>query len=228
MQNTFADRTLKFFSDLKLNTNLPSGVSVMNPYAEDPAVMDMVERFYTKYCSDDQPRLAMLGINPGRFGGGVTGIAFTDPLHLDERCGIPNALPRKHELSSLFIYDLIDAYGGEKIFYTDLYLGSICPLGFVRDGKNLNFYDDKKLQEAVEPFIIESLHQQIGLGLRTDVCFCLGEGKNYKYFSRLNETHGFFDRIIPLSHPRFIMQYRRKRKEEFVNLYLKTLKIESW
>ncbi len=227
MQNTFADRTLKFFNDLKLNTKLPSGVSLMNPYAEDPAVMEMVELFYAKYCSDNQSRLAMLGINPGRFGGGVTGIAFTDPVHLEERCGIPNALSKKHELSSLFIYDLIRAYGGEKKFYSNFYLGSICPLGFVRDGKNLNFYDDKKLQDAVEPFIIETLYQQIEIGLRTDLCFCLGEGKNFKYFSRLNERHSFFDQIIPLSHPRFIMQYRRKRKEEFVNYYLKALMSES-
>jgi hypothetical protein len=53
-----------------------------------------------------------------------------------------------------------------------------------------------------------------------DVCYCLGEGENFKYFSRLNASHGFFKTIVPLAHPRFIMQYRRKRVWEYVETYL--------
>ena len=34
---------------------------------------------------------------------------------------------------------------------------------------------------------------------------------------------GFFERILPLPHPRWVMQYRRKRKEEFVGQYLGVL-----
>ncbi len=35
-------------------------------------------------------RYLILGINPGRFGGGITGIPFTDPIRLQNICGIEN------------------------------------------------------------------------------------------------------------------------------------------
>ena len=57
-----------------------------------------------------------------------------------------------------------------------------------------------------------------------EVCYCLGEGTNYKIFQRLNAKHSFFKEIIPLPHPRFIMQYRRKKVDEYVKLYLQKLK----
>ena len=49
-------------------------------------------------------RHLLLGINPGRFGGGVTGIPFTDPIRLQNVCGIENNFEKKQELSSVFIY----------------------------------------------------------------------------------------------------------------------------
>jgi len=52
------------------------------------------------------------------------------------------------------------------------------------------------------------------------VAFCLGDGKNYKYLNALNTEMRFFNTIIPLSHPRFIMQYRVKKKHEFIGKYL--------
>ena len=45
-----------------------------------------------------------------------------------------------------------------------------------------------------------------------------------KYFEKLNEEHGFFKQVLPLPHPRWVMQYRRKRLEEFVELYLEKLR----
>ena len=48
--------------------------------------------------------------------------------------------------------------------------------------------------------------------------------KNFKYLSALNNKHHFFKTIVPLSHPRFIMQYRRKQKKEFIDLYINSLK----
>ena len=77
----------------------------------------VVRAFYNKYYNDDKPRYCIIGINPGRFGGGVTGIPFTDPIRLEKECGIDNNWPRKQELSSVFVYDMINAYGGSKAFY---------------------------------------------------------------------------------------------------------------
>jgi hypothetical protein len=93
-------------------------------------------------------------------------------------------------------------------------------LGFVKNGLNLNYYDDKELIKDFEPFMLSCIRTQLETMPTYETCFCLGEGTNYKYFSKVNTKHGFFKEIIPLPHPRWIMQYRRPRVEEFVNLYL--------
>ena len=54
-----------------------------------------------------------------------------------------------------------------------------------------------------EAFIIKSIQQQIEIGARQDVAFSLGKGKNFKYFKNLNDKHSFFEKIIPLPHPRW-------------------------
>jgi hypothetical protein len=99
----------------------------------------------------------------------------------------------------------------------------VSPLGFTLDGKNLNYYDTPQLQKTLEKFIIQSLYQQLELGLNRDVAFCLGEGDNFKYLNKLNEREKIFGSIVPLAHPRFIMQYRRKYVQTYVEDYLRKL-----
>jgi hypothetical protein len=41
----------------------------------------------------------------------------------------------------------------------------------------------------------------------------------------MNERYGFFKEIIPLPHPRWVMQYRLKRMQEFIDLYLERLTV---
>ena len=163
-------------------------------------------------------------INPGRFGGGITGIPFTDPVRLKNICGIENTWPLKQELSSLFIYDVINTYGGAEKFYQDFYITAVSPLGFTKHGKNLNYYDDKELQNRIKDFVIDCMNRQLEFGINRKVAFCLGDGKNYKYLSGLNEEKKIFDKIVPLSHPRFIMQYKLKKKDEYILSYLEKLK----
>ena len=167
----------------------------------------------------------MLGINPGRFGAGITGVNFTAPRQLKEYCGIDHSWGNSSELSAEFIYEMITAYGGTSAFYSDYFIGAVCPLGFIKGGKNINYYDDKNLLQAVTPFITDTLNQQVKMGFQTEICFCIGEEKNYRFLSALNERHHFFSEIVPLPHPRFIMQYRRKKKEEYINEWLRTLKV---
>jgi len=218
----YNQQILSFFKGLHIQGKLPAGVEVMNPYQSEVA-FSLCEKFYKKYYNNSQPRKIILGINPGRFGAGLTGIPFTDPVKLEEECGIKNDLTKKRELSADFIYMMINAFGGKETFYNQFYFGSVSPLGFTKDGKNLNYYDDTKLQKAVLPFIIDTIQTQINFGLNTEVAYCLGEGKNYKFLTKLNTEHQFFKKIIPLSHPRFIMQYRRKTIDLYINDYLKKL-----
>lgn len=212
-------KILDFLFSLKFPVELPTQVEVMYPFA-DAETVRVVKTFYSKYYHDNNPRYCIVGINPGRFGGGVTGIPFTDPIRLEKECGIDNTWPRKQELSSVFVYDLISAFGGPEAFYGKLYFTSISPLGFTKAGKNLNYYDDKVLAEKIKPFAVDCLREQISWGLHTSVAFCLGEGTNFKFLAKLNSEYKLFDKIVPLSHPRFIMQYRLKTKDDYINKYL--------
>ncbi len=219
---SFSDKVLKFYKQLAIDVVLPSGVEVLNPY-QDKNAFGLCRKFYGKYYSDDNRRVAILGINPGRFGAGLTGIPFTDPPKLEFHCGIPNDLPKKGELSADFIYRMIDRFGGLERFYAKFFISSVSPLGFTRDGKNLNYYDDTILLKTLEPFIKKSLTRIVGMGVDRRVVFCLGEGANFKYFMRLNAKEGYFEEVVPLAHPRFIMQYKRKSIDRYVESYVELL-----
>jgi hypothetical protein len=103
-------------------------------------------------------------------------------------------------------------------------MGSVCPLGFVQGGKNINYYDDRELLKTVEPFIVANLHKLVGYQTNRNHCICIGGEKNYRYLSALNEKHQWFKTIDAVPHPRFIMQYKRKQKDSFIEQYLEVLK----
>ena len=125
-----ADKLISFYQTIKPPRNLPAGIQVLFPQ-KDKQVQELVKSFFTKYFDDDRPRSLLLGINPGRHGAGITGVNFTAPKQLKECCGIDHPLKLSSELSAEFIYDMINEYGGVKKFYTNWFIGSVCPLGFV-------------------------------------------------------------------------------------------------
>jgi hypothetical protein len=222
---TFAAKVISFYKDLEFNGSLPEGISIMNPFKENPQIIPVISKFYGRFYNDEETRNLILGINPGRFGAGVTGIPFTDSRRLTEKCGL--SIPGCHsfETSSVFFYEMIDSYGGTKKFYSDFFISSVVPLGFTSVNKpgrqvNYNYYDSKKLTDAVYSFIVESLQKQLHFGLEREFCFCLGTGKNYKFLLQLNNELKLFGKIIPLEHPRYIMQYKSKKKHEYITKYI--------
>ncbi|MBL7804943.1 MAG: DUF4918 family protein [Saprospiraceae bacterium] len=222
---TFADQVIRFTRALRPpDIELPPGFAWLFPY-DNPETLDALTAFYQKFYSDSGTRVFLFGINPGRFGAGVTGVPFTDPVRLETECGIPNSFVKKSELSAQFVWQFIHAYGGAQAFCREFYITSLSPLGFVRDGLNINYYDDRRLQQAATPFIVWNIRTQLEFGGRRDVALCMGEGQNYAYFQKINAIHGFFDKIIPLPHPRWVMQYRRKSMGDFVERYVDTLRL---
>ncbi len=222
---TFAEKIIRFNENLEFHGALPDGISIMNPFRENPDILPISSAFYRKYYSDNNARHLILGINPGRFGAGLTGIPFTDPKRLTEKCGLPFLGDMKHEPSSVFVYEMIDAFGGAVAFYNRFYINSVCPLGFTAVGKtgrevNYNYYDSHALAQMVTPYIVENIQKQIALGVETDTCFCFGTGKNEKFLNRLNAEHGFFGKITALEHPRFIMQCKARSKQGYIGKYL--------
>lgn len=223
---TFADKVIQFNKQLEYTgAKLPPGIRIINPFREHEQTMGISEKFYHKYYNDNSPRHIILGINPGRFGGGLTGIPFTDPKRLKSECDIDYDGKAAHEPSSVFVYEMIHAYGGVEEFYKKFYINSLCPLGFTTmddkgKEKNYNYYDSKELANAVSGYIIENIKKQISLGVITDICFCFGTGKNETFLRKLNEEHGFFKKIIALEHPRFIMQYKTAIKQFYIDKYV--------
>lgn len=223
---SFAQRAISFYENLREPTNLPPGVSALNPY-RTPEVQRIGREFYGTFFNDDQPRVYVLGINPGRFGAGVTGISFTTPQNLKRYCGIDNNLPPSPELSSRFIYQVVEAFGGAASFYSHFFLSALYPLALVKDGRNAgpvnyNFYDDRATTEALWPAITDSVRQQLQFGARRDVAICLGR-KNEQFLKRLNAENGFFERVLTLDHPRYILQYKSKAIDNYINQYISML-----
>lgn len=220
---TFASKAFNFYKYLESPSDLPAGVEAMNPY-KDKKTSSLVAKFLDKYYDDVNKRILVLGINPGRFGGGHTGVNFTDGFALENYCGINNSLNKRRELSSVFIYKFIEKWGGAENFYKDYFLSAVSPLGFLKNGLNYNYYDDAEIFSTVKGFIIESLNKQISLGLDKKAVVILGTGKNMKFFNMLNREFGFFENVFALEHPRFIMQYRRNSLNEYIDEYVKTFK----
>lgn len=218
----FSGKAVQYFFNVKSPASISNGVEVINPYDSDE-VKKIVTKFYLKYFKDNNKRLFVFGINPGRFGGGLTGISFTDPVALREHCGIENNLGNKKELSSKFIYEMINAFGGADIFYSKIFLSALYPLALVKDGKNYNYYDDKNLFNILKPDIVASIRSQIEFGAKKEKVIILGK-KNAEYFKIINDEFNFFNEVVVLDHPRFIMQYRQRLKNKYITNYIRAIK----
>lgn len=227
MQNTLCDKIIDFNSNLGYVGELPEGFKVMNPFIENPETMDVMRKFYRKFYDDNEPRKFIVGINPSRHGAGVTGVPFTDTKRLANVCGIEMKSANTHEVSSVFVYDMIEQYGGVDKFYREFYINSPFPLAIVRQTKgdkwvNANYYDDPELFKMTENFMIESLKKHIDLGLDTSEVFVLGK-KNAGFIDKLNKKAQLFNKITILEHPRFIQQYKSKEKQLYIDKYILSL-----
>lgn len=222
MMKTWAENLVHFYSSLQPPKGIPTNITWLHPQQRSE-VRELASVFFKKFYNDTAPRRLLLGINPGRFGAGLTGVNFTAARQLTQHCGIEHSLPPRSELSAEFIYDMITAYGGAAVFYKHFFIGSVCPLGFVKEGKNINYYDDKELQQTVAPFIIQNLKKLLSFNVDTATCLCIGGEKNYNYLYKVNEQYHFFKNIIPLPHPRFILQYRRRDRDLYLQQYLEAL-----
>jgi hypothetical protein len=228
---TIADHIIRFNRELTFSGQLPDGIRIMNPFRENAEVMVFTERFYRKFYNDSSPRRMILGINPGRLGAGATGIPFTDSKRLREDCGIDPGTVNTHEMSSVFVYEMIKAYGGPELFYSRYLISAMCPLGFVRINErnnlvNYNYYDSEALFRMMKPAMVDWLREQLTFGIDTGTCFILGK-KNAGYFAEINAQEKFFSEMIVLDHPRFIMQYRLKKMDEYIGRYIEALEIPS-
>ncbi len=227
MKGTFAEQVIEFNKNLHYSGKLPDDFMVMNPYLDNPETLEVMKQFYRKYYNDSNRRKFLLGINPSRHGSGVTGVPFTDTKRLESICGIKMTSAYTHEVSSVFVYDMIAEYGGAEAFYNDVYINSPFPLAIVRKSKsgwvNANYYDDKALFAAVKDFMIDSLKKHLSLNLDPSEIFIMGK-KNADFITKINQEANLFDKMTVLEHPRYIQQYKSKEKQLYMDKYILALK----
>ena len=227
MSESFGDKVIDFNKELNFTGALPEGFQVLNPYLDNPETIEVMTQFYHKFYSDSEQRKFIVGINPSRHGAGVTGIPFTDTKRLESICGIKMDSAHTHEISSVFMYDMIQEFGGATAFYKQFYINSPFPLAIVRKTKegnwlNANYYDDNSLFEMVKEFMILTLRNHISLGLDTSEVYALGK-KNALFIQKLNKEAHLFDELKVLEHPRYIQQYKSKEKQLYIDKYILTL-----
>lgn len=229
---TKADHILAFYQSLDFDRSLlDADLDVLNPFEGASAEQEQaLAAFYHTFYGDNTPRNLILGINPGRLGAGATGIPFTDTKRLNE-CGIPFQSFSTHEPSAVFVYEAINAYGGPKAFYQNFFIGSVCPLGFIvqKNGNwvNFNYYDRTSFAKALAPYLLEQIKTQIALAGKNERVIVFGTGKNLKFLEQLNRTFAFTPELVALEHPRYIMQYKYKHREEYIAKYLEAFSLGS-
>jgi hypothetical protein len=226
---TFAQQVLAFYQQLQFTVPMPPGVQALLPFeASNAHVTRIMQQFYHRFYNDTRERTMIIGINPGRLGAGATGIPFTDTVRLQQDCGIEPPPFKTHEPSSVFVYRVIQAFGGPEAFYRRFYITSICPVGFVKHGTggkpvNWNYYDDPAFAQALTPFIIAQMEKQLDMGINRHKAIVFGTGKNFRFIDALNRSCKWFGVLEPLEHPRYIMQYKARQTDEYVHRYLLAL-----
>lgn len=233
-EKTNADKILEFDSELsQVALCVPDGFKIINPYLGESKqqINKITTAFYKKFYNDNKKRKMILGSSPARRGSAVTGVPYEDANHLQNETGIYIDNFYVNKSSSNFLYDVIETYGGCKKFYNDFYMNFICPLGIVRINSkgnevNCNYYENKKLQSSLYDFILKSIKEQLQFNIDTSICYCIGSGENYEFLKKINEKHHFFKTIIPLEHPRYIMQYNSKNRDYYFEKYLSALNLD--
>ena len=225
---TVAQEILEFNDNLgRVSLEVLKGFNLINAFngVNKDTVKRVLHKFYTKYYNDTDKRFVILGSSPARRGTALTGVPFEDVNHLQKDTGISIDAFGANKRSSSFLYEVMEEYGGRQNFYKQFYMSFVCPLGIEKinlkgNWVNCNYYENAALKKCLHPFIVDSLRRQIDFNIDTTVCFCIGSGDNFKFLTNINNEHHFFDTIVPLEHPRFIMQYNADRKEEFMQKYV--------
>lgn len=232
MNKTNSEKILTYWDNLsKIKIDSFDYYKIINPYNDcnKEQIKVITTKFYTRFYNDKKKRRLILGSNPARRASAVTGVPFEDAIHLQKETGIFIDNFYVNKSSSNFLYDVIDEYGGCEKFYNDFYMNFVFPLGISKINSkgnevNYNYYDVKQYEERFEEYIIKSIKEILQFNIDTSICYCIGSGKNYEYLVKLNRKYNFFKEIIPLEHPRFIMQYNSKNKDLYLKKYLEALK----
>jgi hypothetical protein len=122
-----------------------------------------MELFYAKYVKPFHPRVVICGINPGRFGSGKVGVPFLDFRALNELVGDTGR--DDAEKSARFFYSVVKHFG-PHCFYATFYVTNVSWLGFLRKGRNVNYY---RLPGDIQAVILKKFCYEMDLVMPTHI-----------------------------------------------------------
>ena len=67
---------------------------------------------------------------------------------------------------------------------------------------------------------MKQIKTQIELAGKNERIIVFGTGKNLKFLQKLNKQYNFTPELVPLEHPRYVMQYKYKSREFYIAKYL--------
>ncbi|MGG0644103.1 uracil-DNA glycosylase family protein [Sporosarcina gallistercoris] len=184
------------------------GISVLPGFKEQA---ELVRAYYKKFYSKLERRIVFCGINPGQYGAGKTGVPFIDFDGIDRL--LPGYGRQDKERSAQFMLSIIEEYDlGE--FQDAVYLTNVSWFGFLRNGKNLNYYTLPRTvrhhfiesfveeMKIVNPSFIIPLSEEVGRTLRQLV----KEGQlDYPIADRLpHPLHGSFPTNLKKTRMRYL------------------------
>ena len=188
------------------------GIQVLQEFLTHRAWLDAFWQHYVPY---PLPQTVILGLNPGRFGAGQTGIPFIDFRSLSVL--LPDAeLPKlDSEPSATFFFRVVQQIGAEK-FYREFFVSNVSALGYLRNGKNANYTD---LPQVAQQIVARNFAEEMA-ALRPKRIIALG--REAEASAQELYPDGSV-RISHLPHPSWIMTYRLREAQSWVRRYAQML-----
>lgn len=176
---------------------------------------DGIDMFWQTYYGGALPRVVLCGINPGRHGAGKTGIPFLDFQSLSKL--IPGIDRQDSERTAGFFFQIVRQFGVEAFFKT-FYVTNVSSVGFIRDGKNLNYHDlPAPALEVVERNFLQEMEV-----VRPTHIISLGDAVQQTVRKLLPAS---VDCSMRLPHPSWIMTYRGNAQDKWAARYLEVLEM---
>jgi uracil-DNA glycosylase len=172
-----------------------------------------INTFCQKLYGDAIPRVMICGINPGRFGAGMTGIPFLDFISLSQL--IPSIDRVESEKSASFFFRIVSSFGAEAFFRT-FYVSNFSSVGYLRNGKNLNYYD---LPPAALAIVESNFIKEIEIVKPTHV-ISLSKEVHQSVCRLLSAS---VDCSLRLPHPSWVATYRSGEINQWVSRYMEVL-----
>ena len=186
------------------------GICVLSDFLDHRHVM---ENFWATFYPEGPPPQVICGLNPGRHGAGLTGVPFRDFKTLSKWMQGINR--QDAEPSAQFFAKVVEAVGVEA-FFKRFYVTNISAVGYVRDGKNLNYHD---LPEVALRVVERNFMEEMASVQPTRI-IALGKHPYATVGKLLSSSVGD---IAYLPHPSWIMTYRRREADDWLGRYIDAL-----